>query len=178
MRPRQSLTRLLYSQTMLHTSLFDPTFAQEQISGESFYQSQAIQNPDIPVYDFGSREWSFEWWDTAGPEGFQMLRVLSYPATDVFVVCYSMVHLDSLRNVEFFVDEIHERMCNESKPFSIILCGCKYDLWVDDHISRSPERDYNLFKLRKKLEIIISIHIRIRVSNSQHRCSPVRRLLF
>ena len=38
------------------------------------------------------------------------------------------------------------------------------------------ERDYNLFKLRKKLEIIISIHIRIRVS--QHRCSPVRRLLF
>ena len=36
-------------------------------------------------------------------------------------------------------------------------------------------RDYNLFKLRKKLEII-KIHIRIRVS--QHRCSPVRRLLF
>ena len=31
--------------------------------------------------------------------------------------------------------------------------------------------DYDLFKLRKKLEIIISIHIRMRVS--QHRCSPV-----
>ena len=26
------------------------------------------------------------------------------------------------------------------------------------------ERDYNLFKLRKKLEVIIHIHIRIRVS--------------
>jgi hypothetical protein len=39
------------------------------------------------------------------------------------------------------------------------------------------ERDYNLFKLRKKLEIIkLSIIICIRVS--QHRCSPVRRLLF
>ena len=31
--------------------------------------------------------------------------------------------------------------------------------------------DYDLFKLRKKREIIISIHIRMRVS--QHRCSPV-----
>jgi len=38
--------------------------------------------------------------DTAGQEDYDRLRVLSYPQTNVFLVCFSVVLPTSLRNVE------------------------------------------------------------------------------
>ena len=38
-------------------------------------------------------------WDTAGQEEYDFLRPLSYPHTDVMVVCYSLMAPVSLRNV-------------------------------------------------------------------------------
>ena len=39
-------------------------------------------------------------WDTAGQEDYDRLRPLSYPGTDVFLVCYSMVDPESFKNVQ------------------------------------------------------------------------------
>ena len=36
--------------------------------------------------------------DTAGQDDFERLRPLSYPGTDVFLVCFSLTGPDSLKN--------------------------------------------------------------------------------
>ncbi len=38
-------------------------------------------------------------WDTAGQEDYDRLRPLSYPDTDVVLMCYSVDTLDTLENV-------------------------------------------------------------------------------
>ena len=38
------------------------------------------------------REVSLDMWDTRGREDFDRLRPLTYPQTDVFVICFSVVH--------------------------------------------------------------------------------------
>ena len=39
-------------------------------------------------------------WDTAGQEDYDHIRPMSYPATDVFVVCFSVIERTSFSNVE------------------------------------------------------------------------------
>ena len=39
-------------------------------------------------------------WDTAGQEDYDRLRPLSYPQTDVFLICFSLVSPPSLENVK------------------------------------------------------------------------------
>lgn len=66
-------------------------------------------------------------WDTAGQEDYDRLRPISYPNTDVFLVCFSLVSPDSLSNVE-------HKWYPEIKNFypgnhpNIILVGTKVDL--------------------------------------------------
>jgi len=38
-------------------------------------------------------------WDTAGQEDYDRLRPLSYPQTNVFLICFSLISRDSLSNV-------------------------------------------------------------------------------
>jgi small GTP-binding protein len=38
-------------------------------------------------------------WDTAGQEDYDRLRPLSYPQTDVFLICFSLAGRASLENV-------------------------------------------------------------------------------
>ena len=64
-------------------------------------------------------------WDTAGQEDYKKLRPLSYPQTDIFLLCFSLVSPTSLENVEnMWLPEIKEH-CPD-KPF--ILVGMKSDL--------------------------------------------------
>jgi Ras-related C3 botulinum toxin substrate 1 len=63
--------------------------------------------------------------DTAGQEDYDRLRPLSYPGTDVFILCYSTVNEGSFDNIEYkWYPEIKYHTSN--KPH--ILVGTKMDL--------------------------------------------------
>jgi len=67
-------------------------------------------------------------WDTAGQEDYDRLRPLSYPDTNVLLICFSVDNPDSLENVpEKWVPEVRH-FC-PSVPF--VLVGCKRDLRND-----------------------------------------------
>jgi small GTP-binding protein len=64
-------------------------------------------------------------WDTAGQEDYNRLRPLSYPATDMFLICFSVVGPDSFQNVlTKWHPEIHHH-CPKAKR---MLIGTKNDL--------------------------------------------------
>ncbi|KAJ1138606.1 hypothetical protein NDU88_004987 [Pleurodeles waltl] len=69
-------------------------------------------------------------WDTAGQEDYDRLRPLSYPDTDVILMCFSIDSPDSLENIP-------EKWTPEVKHFCpnvpIILVGNKKDLRNDEH---------------------------------------------
>ncbi|EDQ90052.1 uncharacterized protein MONBRDRAFT_18607 [Monosiga brevicollis MX1] len=64
-------------------------------------------------------------WDTAGQEDYDRLRPLSYPDTNVVLICYSIDNPDSLENISYkWVPEVRH-FC-PGVPF--VLVGCKKDL--------------------------------------------------
>ncbi|XP_052267410.1 ras-related C3 botulinum toxin substrate 1-like [Dreissena polymorpha] len=67
-------------------------------------------------------------WDTAGQEGYERLRPLAYPQTDVFLICFSLINPDSFENVrqKWFPEVNHH--CPHTP---IILVGTKLDLRDD-----------------------------------------------
>lgn len=68
-------------------------------------------------------------WDTAGQEDYDRLRPLSYPQTDVFLICFSVVSGASFENVKSkWLPEIRHHA--PGVPF--ILVGTKSDLRDDE----------------------------------------------
>ena len=64
-------------------------------------------------------------WDTAGQEDYDRLRPLSYPQTDVFVVCFDVASQSSFQNVsEKWVPEVRHFV----PEAVVLLLGTKTDL--------------------------------------------------
>eukprot|EP01091_Cochliopodium_minus_P000674 TRINITY_DN1058_c0_g1_i1.p1 TRINITY_DN1058_c0_g1~~TRINITY_DN1058_c0_g1_i1.p1 ORF type:complete len:201 (-),score=46.58 TRINITY_DN1058_c0_g1_i1:114-716(-) len=71
---------------------------------------------------------NFALWDTAGQEEYSRLRALSYPETDVFLLCFCVVSATSFENIrsKWYPEVSHH--CPEAK---LILVGTKTDLRDD-----------------------------------------------
>ena len=72
-------------------------------------------------------------WDTAGQEEYARLRTLSYPGTDVFLICFSLVHPTSLENVR---DKWTPELSHYAPEVPRVLVGTKMDLREDTKITR------------------------------------------
>jgi len=76
-------------------------------------------------------------WDTAGQEDYDRLRPLSYPDTDVILMCFSIDSPDSLENIpEKWVPEVKHFCPN----VPIVLVGNKKDLRGDEYTVRELAR--------------------------------------
>ena len=81
---------------------------------------------DIQV---NSKQVELALWDTAGQEEYDRLRPLSYPDTDVILVCFSIDNPVSFENIsEKWTQEV-QHFCPNAP---IILVGNKKDLRNDD----------------------------------------------
>lgn len=76
-------------------------------------------------------------WDTAGQEDYDRLRPLSYPSTDVFLVCFSVISPASFENVkEKWFPEVH----HHCPGVPIIIVGTQTDLRNDEVILQRLHR--------------------------------------
>ncbi|KAK3782972.1 hypothetical protein RRG08_057768 [Elysia crispata] len=74
-------------------------------------------------------------WDTAGQEDYDRLRPLSYPQTDVFLICFSVSSHDSLSNVAAkWIPEIR----HHCPDVPVMLVACKTDLRGKEETSSGP----------------------------------------
>ena len=67
-------------------------------------------------------------WDTAGQEDYDRLRPLSYPQTDVFLLCFSIVSPASLDNIR---QKWHPEIQHHAPRVPFVLVGLKVDLRTD-----------------------------------------------
>jgi cell division control protein 42 len=90
----------------------------------SEYVPTVFDNYAVTVM-IGGEPYTLGLFDTAGQEDYDRLRPLSYPQTDVFLVCFSVVSPASFENVkEKWVPEITHHCQNV--PF--LLVGTQMDL--------------------------------------------------
>ncbi|XP_059389707.1 rho-related GTP-binding protein RhoG-like [Carassius carassius] len=74
---------------------------------------------------------SLNLWDTAGQEEYDRLRTLSYPQTNVFIICFCIVNPSSYENVKLkWYPEVSEHCPN----VPILLVGTKKDLRDDPEV--------------------------------------------
>jgi len=67
-------------------------------------------------------------WDTAGQEDYDRLRPLSYPQTDVFLICFSLVSPPSYENVR---TKWYPEISHHAPSAQTVLVGTKLDLRED-----------------------------------------------
>ncbi|KAI1708215.1 ras family domain-containing protein [Ditylenchus destructor] len=89
------------------------------------YQTTIFDNYAVTV-NMEQRKYTVNLFDTAGQEDYAHLRVLSYPQTDVFLLCFSLVDPASLEACQsVWMPEIR-KYTGERTP--VVLVGTKEDL--------------------------------------------------
>ena len=110
------------------------------------YVPTVFDNYACNVY-YENKIYKLQLCDTAGQEEYQSLRVLNYPKTDVFILCFSLVEPVSFQNIRnkwiLELDKYYQRSIPK------ILVGNKVDLRDDREILRkvtpiTTTQGYNL----------------------------------
>jgi small GTP-binding protein len=102
---------------------------------------------------YNGKNYALSLWDTAGQEDYDRLRPLSYPGTDVVLMCFSVVNATSFENLkQKWLPEI-KHYCTDT---AIILVGTKCDLrnntghngrtHVTNEEAQAFARDINAYK--------------------------------
>jgi len=77
-------------------------------------------------------------WDTAGQESYDRLRPLSYPQTDIFLLCFAVDNHVSYGNVrDTWIQEIRHH-CPKTP---VILVGTKIDLRQEQSVIQKRKRE-------------------------------------
>jgi len=120
-----------------------------------YYTTKSFPHEYLPtVFDnysciemFEQKPISIVLWDTAGQEDYDKLRPLSYPQTDVFLVCYSVISRDSFENIK---SKWMKEIAPIGAPF--IIVGTKEDLRHDKKTLAEIGPD-NLVTFQEGLEL-------------------------
>ena len=67
-------------------------------------------------------------WDTAGQEDYDRIRPLSYPSTDIFLICFSLVSPASYENIK---TKWYPEVSHHCPSAASLLIGTKLDLRED-----------------------------------------------
>ncbi|QQP34881.1 Cdc42 -like protein [Caligus rogercresseyi] len=122
------------------------------------YTTNKFPSEYVPTVFDNYAPYTLGLFDTAGQEDYDRLRPLSYPQTDVFLVCYSVVSPSSYENVrEKWVPEISHHC--QTTPF--LLVGTQIDLRDDpptlDKLTKNKQKPLSLEigeKLAKELKAV------------------------
>jgi len=84
------------------------------------------------------KEVKFSLWDTAGQEGYARIRTLSYPKTDIFILCFSVVNHPSFINVK---DRWYVEIKHHCPSVPMLIVGTKSDLRTDENTLESLKKE-------------------------------------
>lgn len=118
----------------------DVAQADESLQGE--YIPTVFDNYSANVMVDG-KPVSLGLWDTAGQEDYDRLRPLSYPQTDVFLICFSLVSPPSFENVR---TKWWPEISHHAPNIPMILVGTKLDL-RDDPETTAKLRDRRMLPI-------------------------------
>lgn len=86
-------------------------------------------------------------WDTPGQEDYDRLRPLSYPQTDVFMLCFSVMSMTSYENIR---KKWYPELSQHCPDVPIVLVGTKVDLRDNEIVN---ERDKVRIRLKKPKKV-------------------------
>ena len=91
-------------------------------------------------------------WSTQRQENYKKLRPLSYPQTDIFLICFSLVYPSSLESVENeWLPEIREHC--PGTPFILVGTRSDYRDEFDQHAEEYKARGWEPIAYEKGLEM-------------------------
>lgn len=97
------------------------SFIHRLISIESPDMNSVFNNYTFEFF-YEDAEYHLNFWDSSGMAELANLKVTSYFATDLFIICYAIDNIRSFKNVQRYINEVKDL------NGSIIIMGCKNDL--------------------------------------------------